>query len=662
MAHPDSHALVRQEMPGRLPTPLMDRNIVLDEIMQMKKDLKVMQIETRRMGDELQHKLSNVDTRLQATESVSRTLDRREQTNADAAEKQFTDLELKLRESMHEISRMKRSSDSGMQVVNSETQKELQQRDGHLQQLDGLARALVSRLKTVEEDMVTVLQKVLTELDKRAASLREEMNKGDHQTVEKLLLLERVLKREAEERARGDVEIRQELSEVLMTVKTAAAQEAAQRASMQRELRSDVDAATKSLHALARSLKEESERTSGAASDRLQQVRAQSEAATSSVQRQLDTFARIFEAERSKQHASVQHALAQMLERTAAVQKIAKEVEGDGQEVKAIALRVQEATTFGVNDLSERLRDALASSRAASAKQERALADLRDSLSGEVQDVRGALAQVETALQSEVRRGEREERQKQEALEARVASCEEAQRQAQRQLWAKCTALEENSSRVAEALRREGDEGRVRMQRAEEELRGELYEQRQRLQAGEAQAERTLHAKLNALHANQGQVVQGLRQEQQSLLDEASRLTATLQDHAVRIEALELRRPPPTKSHASSPPRILAASDLKGLAGMDDRGVEILKPGVEGAAKGHAAKGHEVEGGPAGEMSYLSREFSMPVPRQPEQFDVISFEHLGADASLPATPLPGDDAREREEEREVDRADRKSVV
>eukprot|EP00961_Rhodomonas_salina_P102697 1381098-Rhodomonas_salina.3 len=83
----------------------------------------------------------------------------------------------------------------------------------------------------------------------------------------------------------------------------------------------------------------------------------------------------------------------------------------------------------------------------------------------------------------------------------------------------------------------------------------------------------------------------------------------------------------------------------------------VALQGVEGAAKGHAAKGHEVEGGPAGEMSYLSREFSMPVPRQPEQFDVISFEHLGADASLPATPLPGDDAREREEEREVDRAE-----
>ncbi len=69
MEPPDLRALVRHDM-GRLPTPLLDRNIVLDELMQLKKDLKVMQIETRRMGDELQHKMSVVDSRLQVRQCV----------------------------------------------------------------------------------------------------------------------------------------------------------------------------------------------------------------------------------------------------------------------------------------------------------------------------------------------------------------------------------------------------------------------------------------------------------------------------------------------------------------------------------------------------------------------------------------------------------------
>jgi hypothetical protein len=56
--------LVRAQR-GRPTTPLSDRNVILDEILQLKKEMRILSMENRRTADEMEHRLGVVDGRLQ---------------------------------------------------------------------------------------------------------------------------------------------------------------------------------------------------------------------------------------------------------------------------------------------------------------------------------------------------------------------------------------------------------------------------------------------------------------------------------------------------------------------------------------------------------------------------------------------------------------------
>jgi hypothetical protein len=56
--------LVRAQR-ARPTTPLSDRNVILDEILQLKKEMRILSMENRRTADEMEHKFGIVNGRLQ---------------------------------------------------------------------------------------------------------------------------------------------------------------------------------------------------------------------------------------------------------------------------------------------------------------------------------------------------------------------------------------------------------------------------------------------------------------------------------------------------------------------------------------------------------------------------------------------------------------------
>lgn len=113
---------------GRLPTPLADRNVLLDEIVQMKHDMKLLQLETRRVADDLQHRVSSVDARLQAGESNARTIDKREADHFDVFQQQKRDMDARLKEVLDEMLRFRQETESDLRGLNQETRNEIRER------------------------------------------------------------------------------------------------------------------------------------------------------------------------------------------------------------------------------------------------------------------------------------------------------------------------------------------------------------------------------------------------------------------------------------------------------------------------------------------------------------------------------------------------------
>jgi hypothetical protein len=119
----------------RLPTPLVDRNVLLDEIVQMKHDMKVLQLEARRIGDDVQHRLGGVNTRLQAHEANARTIDRREADHFETLQQHKRESDTRLKEVLEEMIRFRREVEGDVSHLNQETRNEIRERDGHIQQV-----------------------------------------------------------------------------------------------------------------------------------------------------------------------------------------------------------------------------------------------------------------------------------------------------------------------------------------------------------------------------------------------------------------------------------------------------------------------------------------------------------------------------------------------
>ena len=239
----------------------------------------------------------------------------------------------------------------------------------------------------------------MAEMDRRLKQVQDDGKRQQQQSVERMLLLERIMQRETDERANGDIEVRQELSQVLLAVKAVSKQEATHRLGMQRELHAELQSASKALQEQARAVHDNAQLQHTRVQDQLQEEKMLREEAGRSVQRQVDAFLRNYENERNRLAKTVHDAVTHMSERTTSAHTISKRLQEESTEVKRLALRLQEEAAFGLKSIAEKVEEGLRSLRAAQDRQGAQMVTLKDDVHITLKEQREKTSAMESRVQ-----------------------------------------------------------------------------------------------------------------------------------------------------------------------------------------------------------------------------------------------------------------------
>lgn len=431
------------------------RNVMIDEMFQLKKEIRVTQMEARRMAEEIAQRMNVMDSRLQAGESNLRTLDKRETTNANAGQQGMIDYEMKMRETAAEMARFKRLVESEMRGIIEGVKSELRQRESIIQQLDTTCRGLTLQVSAMEEVRASADRDMMTAVERRCDKISEENSRNEQLSIERGLALERVLQREADERATEDTQIRQTLDDALQAMKSANITEASQRVLIHKELRAQVSETASSLHEQINYVREEADRGRQHLGDLVSDEKVQRETAVGMCQRKVDSFVRLYEVERSRLDKSVKDALAQILERTRSVQDLSKRMQDEGLELRRMAARVQDESSVAVRILSETVEDSLRNLTAVQERHTQQILRLKDVQNVDTLETRDRLQQALSKVQGEIEKNFRDDRQAREEHAQRMHEWSEQIKQLEKSYGGKITLLEQTVMREVELARRD---------------------------------------------------------------------------------------------------------------------------------------------------------------------------------------------------------------
>ena len=500
-------------------------------------------MENRRLQEELDHKMSVVHSRLEAGESSYRILEKREATVEGSTQQLRQESELKMSEVGHDVARLRRQVEEELRQLNETTRAEMRQRDSHMQQLDAVAKSTILQLRSVEERNLALEQELKSGLERRLGIMMQGIAKNDQGHIDRMLAVERLLDKEALERVKGDAEVRQELQDIMQAVKNTAKTEQTERNTMHRELRGEVMDASKLAIDQVKTMREEAEQMRVHLREAIAEERAFREAATDGVVRKMETFTRMYETERERNHKSVRDALAQMFERTGAVQELIKGITKDSNEVKRLAAQVQEDAGTGLKVMAEKLEDGLRSLRAAQERMATGMADTKHILTTDLRDVKERSAQAEMRLRADVERSGRQEREANSAVLSRVREIEELARGVDQRVSARYMRLEQNVQRSLDAFEkqsRSGGVGGAKGSMAEHDsLRNEVFDQKQRVHTLELSVDLKLGAALDSLKAVQQETSLLSFETRAEVQGSISTLSAQVRSHEARIEVLE---------------------------------------------------------------------------------------------------------------------------
>lgn len=177
---------------------------------------------------------------MQAEESSHRIFEKREALQEGSTQQLRQETELRMAETNGELGRLRKRVEAELRTLNDTTKNKIRERDGHMQQLDAVIRSTILQLKTTEERSIALQQELKAGIERRLGIMSEGIARNNQAVLERLLGLERVVDREASERLKEDVEIRQELEGVIQAVKNTAIAEASERSELHRLLHGEV--------------------------------------------------------------------------------------------------------------------------------------------------------------------------------------------------------------------------------------------------------------------------------------------------------------------------------------------------------------------------------------------------------------------------------------
>ena len=278
--------------------------ISFDDFIEIRKDIKVAQLDGNRSREELLHRLSNLEAKYANLDTSNRSLEQRFVMQANSMLEMKNEFEMRLSELVNEVQRSRRATE---QALSSRSPNQTQQpnpkllicfsnlpsstdairadvraHDSQFRVIESTVRSAVSQMRKHEEDKSALLSEVKGVIDQRSRAVADRVNESSIASLDRALALERILDKEAEERKQQNIQIKAEIENFRSGIRQNIHTESQQRRDGEKALRLELNESLLGLQEALQSVHENSSkmcnRTSDIASDSV--TRLEKEAAT----------------------------------------------------------------------------------------------------------------------------------------------------------------------------------------------------------------------------------------------------------------------------------------------------------------------------------------------------------------------------------------------
>ena len=160
-------ALHRPPIALQKATLLSERNLMIDELMQVKKEMNVAQSEMKRMAEAMAQRLGQFEGRLQAGEANVRTLDKREGSNAILTTKLRQEADLRSKEMGSEMGRLRRQVEETLRGHVEGLRGEFRQREQQMLRLEAATRQHAQAVASATEGRARWEGELTNRIDRR---------------------------------------------------------------------------------------------------------------------------------------------------------------------------------------------------------------------------------------------------------------------------------------------------------------------------------------------------------------------------------------------------------------------------------------------------------------------------------------------------------------
>ena len=169
---------------------LTDRNPALDELISLRRDFQILQLESSRMREELSLRLTVMDNRMQACESSTRQVEKKENANAANVHQNRCEVDLRLKEVTAELQRLRRLSENDTRTTAEAARLEGSKQDERIAQHESALRLLATQCQRLEEGGGELERQLRDRVDRRMEAVLDGVTRSEHQSVERLLAVQ----------------------------------------------------------------------------------------------------------------------------------------------------------------------------------------------------------------------------------------------------------------------------------------------------------------------------------------------------------------------------------------------------------------------------------------------------------------------------------------
>lgn len=245
--------------------------ISFDDFIEIRKDIKVAQLDGNRSREELLHRLSNLEAKYANLDTNNRSLEQRFVMQANSMLEMKNEFEMRLSELVNEVQRSRRATEQALAASTDAIRADVRAHDSQFRVIESTVRSAVSQMRKHEEDKGALLSEVKGIIDQRSRAIADRVNESSIASLDRALALERILDKESEERKQQNIQVKAEIENFRSGVRQNIHAESQQRRDGEKALRLELNESLLGLQEALQSVHENSSkmcnRTSDIASD-----------------------------------------------------------------------------------------------------------------------------------------------------------------------------------------------------------------------------------------------------------------------------------------------------------------------------------------------------------------------------------------------------------